>query len=119
MNDFPKISDLDQIKNKIEGSQVEILLNCEKMKDKNSCFNELAEKFRFPDYFGYNWDAVDECLADLEWFEEKNIIVIFKNFNQLLVDEEEKQKKICLDIFKSLLIDTVWVEKRFFIFCDK
>ena len=26
----------------------------------------LAEAFHFPDYYGQNWDAFDECIRDVE-----------------------------------------------------
>jgi hypothetical protein len=32
----------------------------------------LAEALRFPDYFGFNWNAVDECIADLSWIAERD-----------------------------------------------
>jgi RNAse (barnase) inhibitor barstar len=28
--------------------------------------SRLAEAFHFPDYYGHNWDAFDECIRDVE-----------------------------------------------------
>jgi RNAse (barnase) inhibitor barstar len=29
-------------------------------------FSKLAQALELPDYFGHNWDALDECLRDLD-----------------------------------------------------
>jgi hypothetical protein len=30
---------------------------------------------KFPDYFGWNWDALDECLRDLSWLPPGRVIL--------------------------------------------
>jgi hypothetical protein len=35
--------------------------------DKATFMRCLARDLRFPPYFGGNWDAVEECLADRDW----------------------------------------------------
>src|SRR5690349_20987944 len=36
----------------------------------------LAHGLSFPDYFGWNWDALEECLCDLSWIDPGRAIVL-------------------------------------------
>lgn len=38
-----------------------------KMLTEDQLFTEVSAALQFPYYFGENWPAFDECLADLEW----------------------------------------------------
>ena len=53
-------------------------------------FAEVAEVLEFPDYFGHNWDALEECLADLEWLPAKGYVLCFTNAESILPDDEEE-----------------------------
>src|SRR6187399_1498001 len=44
-----------------------------------SLFAEFAQAMKFPDYFGHNWDAMDECLADLEWLPAKGYVLFLRD----------------------------------------
>jgi hypothetical protein len=39
-------------------------------------FDAMAAAFAFPDYFGRNWDAVVDCLDDLDWLEAQGYVLV-------------------------------------------
>jgi hypothetical protein len=43
---------------------------------KQKLLGVLAQQLSFPNYFGWNWDALEECLRDLSWLSEVKQISI-------------------------------------------
>ena len=43
------------------------------IRSKQKLLRILADELRLPDYFGHNWDALEECLRDLSWLPEGNV----------------------------------------------
>ena len=52
----------------------------------------------FPDYFGKNWDALDECLQDLEWLDisVNQVLIIVRNPNSILSNEKKTEREILI-----------------------
>jgi RNAse (barnase) inhibitor barstar len=52
-----------------------VRLEGSRIKSKGDLLAAVATTLNFPDYFGHNWDALDECLGDvdeptvIEWIE--------------------------------------------------
>ncbi|MEH2414393.1 MAG: barstar family protein [Nostoc sp.] len=44
-------------------------LDGKKINSKETFLSKAAEAMQFPTYFGVNWDAFDECITDLTWFQ--------------------------------------------------
>jgi RNAse (barnase) inhibitor barstar len=61
----------------------------------------LAGGLEFPGYFGWNWDALDECLRDLSWIESPRQIVLVHNDIPLQADSEDRA------IYLAILRDAV------------
>ena len=45
-------------------------------RSKQKLLNIFARQLRFPHYFGWNWDALEECLRDLSWLHGVERIVV-------------------------------------------
>jgi hypothetical protein len=46
------------------------------VRSKQKLLRILAGKLRFPGYFGWNWDALEECLRDLSWLREQRVAIV-------------------------------------------
>ena len=46
------------------------------IRSKQKLLGILADRLRFPGYFGWNWDALEECLNDLSWLGDGQRVAI-------------------------------------------
>lgn len=53
-----------------------IRLDARRCADKDALLESVGEALHFPDYYGMNWDALEECLFDLSWWEGPIIMLI-------------------------------------------
>ena len=50
--------------------------NISHVKNELDLFSVISTTLKFPAYFGQNWDALDECLTDLDWLDEKGFLLV-------------------------------------------
>jgi hypothetical protein len=63
---------------------------------KTAMLGAISQALDFPDYFGANWDALEECLTDLSWLDGDVVLLI----DQASVAEDKAPDDwgVCLDI---------------------
>lgn len=80
-------------------------------------FEACATAFGFPDYFGHNWDAFEECLSSREFDEVDDLedadglLVIWTGWGELATSEPE-QFAVAVDVFRDVLAS--WEEDDLF-----
>ena len=60
-------------------------------------FDEFAAAWQFPPYFGENWDAFDECLADLEWLPASAYVLFVTDAVEILDDESAETFRLFVE----------------------
>lgn len=70
---------------------------------------EFASVFFFPDFFGWNLDALDDCMMDLSWLNAKNFRIHVHNFS-LLQEKESDQAIYLRDMLTD--VESYWEVKR-------
>ncbi|MBX2985426.1 MAG: barstar family protein [Bacteroidia bacterium] len=68
--------------------------DCKTWTGENEMHKRLKDKLMFPDYYGENWDALNDCLSDLE-ITKAGQIVVFRHLDNL----DTKSVHTLLDIF--------------------
>jgi Barstar (barnase inhibitor) len=60
-----RVARADEVMDAVKGSS--LLPVRVAFSDKAQLLKNLAVAFAFPDWFGHNWDALEDCLTDLSW----------------------------------------------------
>ena len=61
------------------------------MTDADHAFYEFSDALLFPGYFGWNWDALSDCLEDLNWLPADGYLIVVENAPRLLSKSAEDQ----------------------------
>ena len=77
------------------------VLDAKLMTTKATLFDECQRVLRFPEYFGRNWDALDECLRDLDWLEYPLQRLVIVDASELLVDGDDDDLATFLAIIRD------------------
>lgn len=77
-----------------------IILDFEKVKNWNEMHAMFKKKFGFPDYYGENWSAFEDCLEDC-FIGQGNYTVELHGF--LTMDDDlAEDSQIMLEIFEAI-----------------
>lgn len=71
-----------------------------RMQSKELLLDEFAAALQFPLYFGRNWDAFEECMADLQWLPAKAYVLIISDAGSLLKMEPANSVVVLFEILE-------------------
>ncbi|MFE2021460.1 barstar family protein [Streptomyces sp. NPDC059499] len=74
-------------------------LDGREMRDTDSVFQVFYDGLRLPDYFGWNWDALSDCLRDLNWLRAEHHVLSIEAADEALSDDAAGQQLL----FRTLL----------------
>jgi RNAse (barnase) inhibitor barstar len=59
-------------------------------------YDVLTEALHLPNYFGRNWNALDEVLGDLSWLAPRRIVIVHEDLPEL----QAEQLRVYLDVLR-------------------
>lgn len=82
--DFCVLNDYLESFQASEPGAVVIILEGSRMTTDTAFYDEISDKLSFPDYFGRNLNALNECLTDLSWLDFNALVLVVQNADQAL-----------------------------------
>lgn len=72
--------------------------------DSATLLRTLAERLRFPGWFGGNWNALADCLRDLSWIPERTVVIRHEDTPRLPAPE--------LAVYREILAESAAAWQR-------
>ncbi|MGD9953028.1 MAG: barstar family protein [Burkholderiales bacterium] len=78
----------DEIEDAARGTRLDVVhVDLRGAADKAALLERLARSLAFPDWFGGNWDALEDCLCDLGWRAGDGHVLLVQGGADLPADE--------------------------------
>lgn len=98
---FVGVSDLDRLARTAARDELQVcrtdLASCH---NKEELLRRLAVSLQLPATFGYNWDALADCLRDFGWMPAWGYVLLFEH-----ADELRQSAEVDYDILLGILDD--------------
>ena len=79
---------VDEIADAVRGSKLSFArIALQGITDKAALLRKIAATLGFPDWFGGNWDALEDCLTDLSWRQAQGHVLVLEGFQFLPEDD--------------------------------
>jgi RNAse (barnase) inhibitor barstar len=62
------------------------------MRDSDGVFTQFYEALRLPDYFGWNWNALRDCLTDLHWVSAEHVLLTIDDADAVLSESADERE---------------------------
>ncbi|MFF2078302.1 barstar family protein [Kitasatospora sp. NPDC058162] len=70
------------------------------MGNEQGLFEQMSVRLRFPVYFGWNWNALSDCLRDLKWVPADHYLIIIER-SALMLQECAEDRETLLGILNT------------------
>lgn len=71
------------------------------IQDKDALLDSIGKALRFPEWFGHNWDALNDCLLDMGWLPAEGYVVILGHCDGIHARAEEDFVTL-MEVFESV-----------------
>lgn len=85
------------------------LLRGTEVRTKVDFLSSAAAALSFPDYFGNNWDAFEDCLTDMSWHEAPGYVLLLDEFEAFAEDSPD-EFRTALEILKDSSV--FWADRQ-------
>jgi hypothetical protein len=111
-----RASRTDEILDATQGSALRIVrIGLAGAAGKEALMERIASALEFPRWFGGNWDALEDCLADLSWSKAGGHVLLLEGAQGLPADE----RGILADVLASAAASWAQAKRPFFaVFLD-
>ena len=79
---------LDDFVANLSGLCVRVLQG-QRCTSKKDLLAEFAHALQFPGHFGRNWDALEDCITDMEWMAASGYVIVIRDADRVLIDSEK------------------------------